>query len=195
MLRKALYLLLTVVTIFGCKNSEKEEPKAPQATQPPPPKAPKKEPPPAPPDAAPAPSPAQTLAETPLQLFSASDGKNAQCEWKIAGESVVFSTEATRADGAPTRYAVKVLAAISGDEAEEVFSCESLIANSQGRVEALLRGDKVHILCINPPAGKDKGNTQAIRFEYAKDQRGLEQSGSYSGVGVVDPDTIDLDEH
>ncbi|MCP4445548.1 MAG: hypothetical protein GY811_09430 [Myxococcales bacterium] len=76
----------------------------------------------------------------------------------------------------------------------EVLSCKAMLMEDAPRIEAMLRGDHLHLLCITPPAGGRLGFTDALRVTFDPAKLALTETGSYGGEGIVDPDTIDLDE-
>ncbi len=186
MTKLGIVVLLIGTTSFACKakekNSEKELPKEPLAvvdlTPDPQPEI----------DAAPPP----TLSETPLVLLDSTTATTAQ--WTVTDTNIhVRAAFAEGTEGA-TKRDVTIYAAVGEAEETEVFSCNALNIESGPRVEALLRGEHMHVLCINPPAGENKGSTDAIRLQFAPGETALVETGSYGGEGVVDPDSIDLDE-
>jgi hypothetical protein len=189
--RIALFLA-AAVPLFACDNPPEKRAidEKPQASKS---EAPPKKPEEAPPTAA-RPIPATDLSERPLHLFRADTAATMSGSWHIAGTTVSLRAEPTKKDGDTKSFDVRIIAAIAGASDQEVFACKALRADAAGRVEALLRGDKVHLLCINPPHEQDKGATEAVRLAFDDTKQELTPSGSYNGEGVVDPDTIDLDE-
>ncbi len=186
MTKLGIVALIIVSVSFACKakekSSEKELPKDPLAvvdvTPDPPPEIDAAEPP--------------VLGETPLVLLDSTTAVTAQ--WAVTDTNIrVRAAFAEGTEGATNRDAT-VYATVGEAEETKVFSCKKLEIASGPRVEAMLRGEHMHVLCINPPAGESKGATDAIRLQFSPSKTALVESGSYSGEGVVDPDSIDLDE-
>ncbi len=134
------------------------------------------------------------LTETPQSIFEAAKATTQPLRWEISGEQITFRAEATKIESEVTAYDLKVFVQIKGSEETMFFECGSLYAAAQGRSDLVLRGDKVHALCINPPEGKSTGTTNAKRFAFDLGKRTLSESGSYGGNGTLDIDSIDLDE-
>jgi len=132
------------------------------------------------------------LSETTRILLDASGSTPAQ--WPNGDTTIVVRAAFTEQSEDKADRDATIFATV-GDAAEaKVFECKSMHMVGQPRVEALLRGDHMHLLCINPPAGDNKGFTDALRVTLSPAKTTLVESGTYGGEGIVDPDTIDLDE-
>jgi len=135
---------------------------------------------------------ASPLGEAAVVLLS--EGVQKTVRWN-RGDKVSILIEASWVESAeePLRSDAKIVANIGGEKSE-LFSCKGLKKQPSLRVEALRRGPFLHVLCITPPSDLGKGATNAIRLRYSPADNRLVQSGTYSGEGIVDPDTIELDE-
>jgi hypothetical protein len=147
-------------------------------------------------DAAPADAPAPPkLTEKAQTLFASATEIASPLQWQLTGEAIALRAEVTKLEGDATSFDAKVMAQIQGAEGEsEVFACNALKAASNGRIDLVLRGDKLHILCIHPVQGEDQGSTDAARFAFDLGKREFAAAGTYGGDGTLDLDTIDLDE-
>jgi hypothetical protein len=134
------------------------------------------------------------LSETAISIFEASTNQTQPLEWHLHGESIALRVEAKLSEGASASYDTMLFAQIKGAEEVELFSCKSLAAAAEGRMDLTLRGDMLHVLCINSAQAEDPGATDAKRFGFNLGKRLLEAAGSYGGDGTLDLDTIDLDE-
>jgi hypothetical protein len=152
----------------------------------------------APPEPAPAPAPdAQEipkLSETAISIFEAQENLTKRLEWHLLGEEIALRAEANLSTGATASYDARLFVQIKGSEETELHSCKALTASAQGKMDLVLRGDKLHVLCINPPQAEDPGSTEAKRYSFNLGELKIEPSGSYGGDGSLDLDTIDLDE-
>jgi hypothetical protein len=135
------------------------------------------------------------LTETAQVLFEAATESSHPLQWELAGEVIPLRAEATKLEGDAPSYDARVMAQIKGDEEEsEVFTCKGLKASAMGRIDLVLRGDKLHVLCIHPVMGDDPGSTEAARFAFDLGTRAFSPAGTYGGDGSLDLDSIDLDE-
>ncbi len=185
---KTVVLLTGAATITfapGCKAKEKaakgEPSTEPAVTNPPTPEPPSID----------AQGPA-VLSETPTILLDSTTANEAT--WTVTDTEIRFRAAfEKRSESAPKRGA-KIFATVGESPESEVFACKDLVMEGKPRIEALLRGDHVHLLCINPPLAESTGFTDAKRLALDPAKMALTETGSYGGEGLVDPDTIDLDE-
>lgn len=177
-------LVLTLGTACKAKeeaSTDKAETETPPVTEPvPTPKAPA-------PDAK---GPA-IVGEIPTILLDTKSSTEAQ--WTVTDTPIRLRAEFKGNENAEKRDAT-VYATAGETEETEVFTCQAMLIAGEPRVEVLLRGDHMHVLCITPPHGENVGFTDAKRVTFDQAKMALIESGSYGGEGIVDPDTIDLDE-
>lgn len=132
------------------------------------------------------------LGETPTILLDSTNGTEAA--WTVTDTEIRLRADfAKGTESAPKRSAT-VFATVGESPESEVFACKDMLMEGKPRIEALLRGDNVHLLCINPPLGESTGFTDGLRLALDPAKMTLAETGSYGGEGIVDPDTIDLDE-
>lgn len=149
---------------------------------------------PAPPDLAPVPDARglAVLGETPFVLLDSTTSTEAQ--WTVTDTNIRLRAAFAEGSETAAKRDANVYATVAETKETEIFSCKAMEMAGQPRVEAMLRGDHMHVLCINPPAGENLGFTDAVRLTFSPATVTLVESGSYGGEGIVDPDTIDLDE-
>ena len=133
------------------------------------------------------------LGEEPTVVFGPDGGLEAPLHWKV-GESVVAISAAPAQDLDGKGPSLSILASIDEAQPAAVASCAMPDAAAKGFVDIMKRGDSIHIRCVTPPAGEATGDTKAVRLSFDTATKSLKESGSYEGEGIVDPDTIDLDE-
>lgn len=191
MLNRLALLALLLSPISGCKDKAPEE-VAPEpvavATSPEPPAVTPVVP------IEPEPEVPSKVSEHPMTIFEAASQKVVAVQWQISEEVISFRADAKRLEGEVMRYDVHLMAQVAGGDETTLFSCKALKATSLGRMDLILRGDKLHVLCITPVQAEERGTTDAARFAFDLGQRALLASGTYGGEGDLDLDTIDLDE-
>lgn len=134
------------------------------------------------------------LSESAISIFQAASNTAQPLQWELKGEEISLRAETNLLAGKTDSYNVKVFAQIKESEETELFACKGLHASTSGRVDLVLRGDKLHVLCVNSALEEDPGSTDAARFAFDLGKRVLEPAGTYGGDGSLDLDTIDLDE-
>lgn len=187
---KGIFFLFLCALLPGCKDRsppQKEQPVAPEPAAEIPPLAMEH-------DAKPAEPQPTPITELPFVLFEAATGNGRVASWRHDNQLIVIRTLATRhPDG--KLYRVEVVADARDDrEQQELSVCSDLRVDAAGRVELSLRGDYLHLLCINPPLNDEPGWTEAVRLRFRPETGELHEANRYSGEGIVDPDTLDLDE-
>lgn len=182
--------LLSILLLPGCKDKAPDDQAQEPAGEASNTVVPEPEPEPAPaPDAQ-----VPKLSETAISIFEAQENLTKPLEWHLLGERIALRAEAKLSEGATVSYDAKLFAQIKGAEETELHSCKALTVAAQGKMDLVLRGDKLHVLCINAAQAEDPGSTDAKRFSFSLDTLKIEPSGSYGGDGSLDLDTIDLDE-
>lgn len=145
-------------------------------------------------------TPIAKLSETPSSIFQAQTNSTQILGWAIHGEEIILRAESSAAaenNAADPSYDLQIFTALVGAEDTEdtrLYQCKGLRALASGKAELVLRGDMLHVLCVNAPLRKDPGSTDAGRFAFDLGRRILLPKGSYGGDGSLDLDTIDLDE-
>lgn len=128
--------------------------------------------------------------------YRADTGEQKPATWTIEGTDIALRVAPLGDDG--SGFVVGQIMAKVGDgvEAQEtgIYSCKSLSKAAGGYVDFMLRAGKLHIRCINPAVDQEPGDTEAGRFDFDSSSDAIVAAGNYSGEGIVDPDTIDLDE-
>ena len=117
--------------------------------------------------------------------------------WTVKGEEIAIRTESVAAvnkENGELSYELQLFATIGETEDAQFFQCKGLKAASSARADLVLRGDMLHVLCVNAALGDDPGTTDAGRFALDLGKRVLVPAGTYGGDGSLDLDTIDLDE-
>jgi hypothetical protein len=135
-----------------------------------------------------------TLSEQAIAMYQTSTNSVQPVHWKRKGEEIALRVEAGLATGTTGTYDAKIYALVPGAEDLPFFECKGLRAVASGRIDAVLRGDMLHVLCINAAQAEDPGTTDAGRFDFDLGTRLLTPAGTYGGDGSLDLDTIDLDE-
>jgi hypothetical protein len=195
-----LLLLALLPSTLGCKKQDDKDKPAPASpaeyrAQPPKSAEPAKETPsPIPPSAA-TPLTATPLSEKPLIIYSSDTQEMVAGSWEIEGVKITLRPEAVKLDDKELGPILNArVVALIGDVEQEVYICKALDPAAGGYIDLMLRDDKLHIRCVNPPHSQDVGTTTAGRFGFDSNKEKLVASGSYSGDGIVDPDSLDLDE-
>ncbi len=132
------------------------------------------------------------LGETPIVLLDTTSTNQAQ--WTVTDTEIRLRAEFAKGSEKAAKRNATVYATVGETKEVKVFSCKAMRIAGEPRVEVLLRGDHMHVLCINPPHGENIGFTDAKRVTFNPAKMALTETGSYGGEGIVDPDTIDLDE-
>lgn len=132
------------------------------------------------------------VAETPTTLLDVNGSTEAQ--WIVTDTDIRLRAEFAKGSEGKEKRDATVYATVGETKEAEVFSCMAMLVAGEPRVDVLLRGDHVHVMCINPPHGENVGFTDAKRVTFDQAKMALTETGSYGGEGIVDPDTIDLDE-
>lgn len=134
------------------------------------------------------------LDETPFTLLRADSGQSQSATW-VVGDATISLRAALVDQGKPNQPRRAEVYA-SWDEIVDrvVFTCQALDPKAGAYVQLLRRGDNMHVLCVNPPLAAAAGFTDAGRFAFDAQEQKLVSTGTYGGEGIVDPDTIDLDE-
>lgn len=142
-------------------------------------------------------APIAKLSELPSSIFLAHDSSTQLLHWQVQGEDIAIRAEATampNEKAADLRYDLKLFASLTGVEEAEFFECKGLRALASAKADLVLRGDMLHVLCINAAVSEDPGTTDGGRFALDLGKRALVPKGTYGGDGSLDLDTIDLDE-
>lgn len=127
-----------------------------------------------------------------VTLFHTDTRKSTPYTWKPGKIAIVFTaTPATARDG---MIPVSVRAAVGRKRAVEVFRCEGLDATAGATADVLIHQGYAHVRCLNPRQVDDPGAMEALRLRFDARGKKLVAAGTYGGEGIVDPDTIDLDE-
>jgi hypothetical protein len=127
-----------------------------------------------------------------VTLFHTDTRKSTPYTWKQGKIAVVFSVAPAAAkDG---KIPVSVQAAVGRKRAVEVFRCEGLDATMGASADVLIHEGYAHVRCLNPAHVDDPGAMQALRLRFDAQGKKLVPAGTYGGEGIVDPDTVDLDE-
>ena len=132
------------------------------------------------------------VGETPTTLLDTKGSTEAL--WTVTDTDIRFRAAFAKGGEAAAKRDATVYATVGETKEAEVFSCKAMLIAGEPRVDVLLRGDHMHVLCINPPQGENPGFTDAKRVTFEQAKMALTETGSYGGEGLVDPDTIDLDE-
>lgn len=124
-------------------------------------------------------------------LMDARDGTGAVVSLSVAGKEVHFSAESL-AD-TPTLRTAKIMAAF-GEIEQEVFLCE-LPKTAKSGAEIVVGADgAAHVICTKGPEDELPGFMEGKRLQWNDDRSQLLESGSWAGEGVVDVDSLELDE-
>jgi hypothetical protein len=134
------------------------------------------------------------LSEHATSIFEAASNTAQPLHWELKGEQIALRAETNLVAGKTATYNAKIFAQIKESEETELFACKGLNASASGRADLVLRGDKLHVLCVNSAQEEDPGSTDAARFAFDLGKRVIEPAGTYGGDGSLDLDTIDLDE-
>jgi hypothetical protein len=135
--------------------------------------------------------PAQ-LGETPTILLDSTS--TSEATWTVTDTEIRIRASFAQGSESAAKRDAAIFATVGESPEAEVFACKKMLMEGKPRIEALLRGDNVHLLCINPPLGESTGFTDGMRLGLDPAKMTLAETGSYGGEGIVDPDTIDLDE-
>jgi len=127
-----------------------------------------------------------------VTLFHTDTRKTTPHTWKQGKTAIVFTAKPAAArDG---MIPISVLAAVGRKRAVEVFRCEGLDATTGATADVLIHQGFAHVRCLNPPHVGDRGAMQALRLRFDGKGKKLVPAGTYGGEGIVDPDTVELDE-
>lgn len=127
-----------------------------------------------------------------VTLFHTDTRKTTPHTWKQGKTPIVFTARPAAArDG---MIPISVLAAVGRKRAAEVFRCEGLDATTGATADVLIHQGFAHVRCLNPPHVGDRGAMQALRLRFDARGKKLVPAGTYGGEGIVDPDTVELDE-
>lgn len=132
------------------------------------------------------------LSETPTILLDSASAT--QATWTVTDTEIRLRASFAKGSESAAKRDAAVYATVGESAEVKVFACKEMLVEGMPRIEALLRGDNVHLLCINPPLGESTGFTDGMRLGFDPAKMALAETGSYGGEGIVDPDTIDLDE-
>jgi hypothetical protein len=195
---KNLALWLSVLVALGACGKSQPAPAAPREETPaePEPPAPLAEP---EPSAAGASGAEAGASEEPatdghpwVTLFHTDTRKATPHTWQQGKTAVVFTARPAAAkDG---MIPISVRAAVGRKRAVEVFRCPGLDAATGATADVLIHQGFAHVRCLNPPHVDDLGTMEALRLRFDARGKKLVPAGTYGGEGIIDPDTIDLDE-
>ena len=117
-----------------------------------------------------------------------------EATWTVIDTEIRLRASFAKGSESAAKRDATIYATVGESPEAIVFACKEMLVEGMPRIEALLRGDNVHLLCINPPLGESTGFTDGMRLGLDPAKMALAETGSYGGEGIVDPDSIDLDE-
>lgn len=127
-----------------------------------------------------------------VTLFHTDTRKSTPYTWTQGKTAIVFTARPAAArDG---MIPVSVQAAVGRKRAVEVFRCAGLDATMGATADVLIHEGFAHVRCLHPPHIGSPGAMEALRLRFDARGKKLVPAGNYGGEGIVDPDTVDLDE-